>query len=355
MKKFQANALPVLIGSLPLTDHDEANRLVLKYTPEIPIWVQLPVYKEEGMIFQFTPGMPGLNFKDDEPFTDTSDERFNDDLLKFYEEYMAVAEGEKNIDDSRFAMKPDTAKGFFVLMESLKALSKPPVAVKGQITGPVTFGTALKDRNKRAIFYDEQLKDVSVKLLAMKAKWQVKKLSEFGSPVIIFFDEPALAGFGSSEFISISRQEVAACFEEVIEAVHKDGGLAGIHVCANSDWSLILDSSVDIVNFDAYSFFDTFILYADSVKKFIQSGRIIAWGIIPTLNTADIEKESSESLLTRFNQIIEKVVSLTGIGRSQLLSQSLISPSCGAGSLSLEHAVKVLQMTREVSDNLRLK
>ncbi len=353
MKKFQANALPVLIGSLPLEDHQAANRLVLKYTPEIPIWVQLPVYKEEGMIFQFTPGLPGLNFKDDEPFIDTSDERFNDDLLKFYEEYMAVTEGEKNIDDSRFAMKPDTAKGFFVLTDSLKAMPKPPVAVKGQITGPITFGTSVKDQNKRAIFYDEQLKDVSVKLLAMKAKWQVKKLSEFGYPVIIFFDEPALAGFGSSEFISISRQEVAACFEEVIEAVHNEGGLAGIHVCANSDWSLILDSSVDIVNFDAYSFFDTFILYADSVKKFIQSERIIAWGIIPTLNTADIERETGESLLIRFNKITEKVVSLTGIERSQLLAQSLISPSCGAGSLSLEHAIKVLEMTREVSDNLK--
>ncbi|MBW2200641.1 MAG: hypothetical protein JRF71_07355, partial [Deltaproteobacteria bacterium] len=55
---FQAKCLPVLIGSLPLDDHEEAIKLVLKYTPEIPIWVQLPVFKEEGMIAQFLPGFP---------------------------------------------------------------------------------------------------------------------------------------------------------------------------------------------------------------------------------------------------------------------------------------------------------
>jgi len=61
-----------------------------------------------------------------------------------------------------------------------------------------------------------------------------------------------LQGTGSSGLISISREEILICLDEMIEAVHTEGGLAGIHVCANTDWSLILDSSVDIVNFDAF-------------------------------------------------------------------------------------------------------
>ena len=57
---FQANCLPLLIGSLPINDHKEAIELVMNHTPEIPLWVQLPAYREEGMIEQFAPGLPGL-------------------------------------------------------------------------------------------------------------------------------------------------------------------------------------------------------------------------------------------------------------------------------------------------------
>lgn len=352
MENFQANSLPVLIGSLPLSDHEEAIRLVFKNTPEIPLWVQLPVYKKEGMLEQFLPGLPGLTIEKDRVFIDTSGENFDNELLGFYEDYMAVVEGEIDLDDSRFALQADTARGFFVFMEHLQALNDQPVAVKGQITGPITFGTGVKDQNGRAIFYDERIREAAVKLLALKARWQVKRLSKFGTTALIFFDEPALAGFGSSAFISIARDQVANCFEEVIEAVHSEGGLAGIHVCANADWSLVLESSADIVSFDAYSFFDRFILYPEHIKKFIEAGKILAWGIIPTLRVEDIEKETTDSLVAQWENKARQVAGL-GINMASVQAQALITPSCGTGSLSLDHAKKVLRLTKTVSDRLR--
>ncbi|MBU4127452.1 MAG: hypothetical protein KKD16_07865, partial [Proteobacteria bacterium] len=249
IKNFQANGLPVLIGSLPMDDHTEAVKLVFSYTPEIPLWVQLPVYKEEGMIAQFLSGLPGLMIEKERACIDTSAGGFGEDLLKFYEDYIAVVEGGSDLSGSRFALTKDGAAGFFEFTKQLKVVSVPLVAVKGQITGPVTFCTGMNDQNGKAIFYDEQIRDAAVKLLALKARWQVRELSKFGVPAIIFFDEPALAGFGSSAFISITKDEVAKCFNEVIEAVHSEGGLAGIHVCANTDWSLVLGSSADIVSF----------------------------------------------------------------------------------------------------------
>jgi len=350
--KFQPDGLPVLIGSLPLGDHQEAARMVFTYTPEIPLWVQLPAYPEEGMIFQFMPGLPSLTVKEDRTFINSTEDIMSDELLGFYEEYMAVSEGEKDINESRFALKPDTAKGFFVYKDFVADQDPKPTALKAQITGPITFATAVKDQNGRAIFYDEQLRDAAVKLLAVKAKWQVQQLSKFGRPIILFFDEPALAGFGSSEFISISKGEVAECLEEVIGAVHEAGGLTGIHVCANTEWDLIMDTAVDIVNFDAFSYFDKFILYPDTIKKFLDSGRIIAWGIVPTGDTADIERETPESLSAMWEEHAEAMGKI-GIDRATLLSQSLISPSCGTGSLSPKHAERVLELTRAVSDRVR--
>ena len=349
---FHAGCLPVLIGSLPLDDHEQGVELVFKHTPEIPLWIQLPSYKEEGMITQFLPGFPGLTTEKNRAFIDTTGPSFDDDILGFYEDYMAVQEGETDLDDSRFTLTADTAGGFLSFMERLQDLSDHPVAVKGQITGPITFGLGLTDQNKKAIFYDEQLKDAAVKLLAQKAGWQVRKLSSFGCPVIIFFDEPALAGFGSSAFISISRDEVVTCFEEVIKAVHDEGGLAGIHVCANADWSLILESAADIISFDAYSFFDKLILYPDHIKRFVNSGGILAWGIVPTFHADDIEKETTASLVAMWEDQVRTIEAL-GIDKSKILAQSLITPSCGTGSLSLKHATKVLVLTRQVSDIIR--
>ena len=352
MKKFEPNGLPALIGSLPITDHQEATKLVFAHTPEIPLWVQLPAYTEEGMMAQFLPGMPGLADSQGKLYINTQDASFDDAQLQFYNDYIAVTEGVTHLNDSSFILTKDTAEGFFVFTDHLKRQSSAPVAVKGQITGPITFSTGVKDENDRSVFYNEQLRDMAVKLLALKAAWQVEQLSQFNHPVMLFFDEPALAGFGSSAFISISREEVAACFEEVIDAVHARGALAGIHVCANTDWSLILDSSADIVSFDAYSYFDKFILYADQIKNFIDSGRILAWGIVPTLGEQTIANATAATLAADWEAKANQIIAL-GIDKAQLLAQSLITPSCGTGSLTLAQAMKVLQLTQDVSQKIR--
>jgi len=349
---FQAKALPTLIGGCPLTDHQEALNLVLKYTPEIPLWVQLPSRKGEGMMAQFLPGMPGLVERSGKTFVNTEKETFESDLLEFYEDYLSVTDGYKNISDSRFSLEAGTAPGFFELLCRLEKAELKPVALKGQITGPVTLGTGVVDQNNRAIFYDERLRDAAIKLTALKARWQVRELKKFGCPVILFFDEPALTGFGSSAFISISKEEISACFAEVIDAVQAEGGIVGIHVCANVEWSLVLDSSVDIVSFDAYSFFDKFVLYPDEIRKFLATGGILAWGIVPTLNVEDLEKETAGSLTALWEERVDKIESL-GINPSVITAQSLITPCCGTGCLSRDQAEKVLRITNEVSRTIR--
>jgi methionine synthase II (cobalamin-independent) len=267
---------------------------------------------------------------------------------------MAVADGDSDLSASRFSLNEETARGFFVFIEHLKRLDSLPAALKGQITGPFTFCTGISDQNKKAIIYDEQVKDAAVKLLALKSRWQVQQLKLFDCPVLIFLDEPALAGFGSSEFISISRDEISRSLEEVIAGVHAEGGLAGVHVCANTDWTLVLDSAADIVSFDAYAYFDRFILYADQIKTFLDAGKMIAWGMVPTLKPDELDKATTASLVDQWQQKAQQVEKL-GIDTDQLIAQSLITPSCGAGSLSVEQAVKVLKLTREVSEQIRQK
>ncbi len=350
--KFKADCRPLLIGSIPMVDHEKATRLIFKYTPDIPLWVQLPLLKEEGMMEQFLPGMPCVATKGDRTFIDTASEAYDTEFLQFFEEYVAVSEDEALLETSRFALSKKTARGFYTLFDKVKQMETKPLALKGQVSGPITFCTGVTDQDKRAIFYDESLRDAGVKHLSQNAKWQVKMIAELGLPSIIFIDEPALAGFGSSEFISISRSDIIGCLEEVTSAIHEGGGLAGIHVCANTDWAMVLESGVDIVNFDAYAYFDRFILYPDQIKAFVENGGMLAWGVVPTLKSEEIEKETASSIFNAFEEKVGRIVAL-GIDEAVVRAQSFITPSCGTGSLSLELATKVLELTRDVSKMLR--
>lgn len=349
---FKPQALPLLIGSIPMQDHAQATDLVLEYTSQIPLWVQLPSLPGEGMLSQFLLGLPGYVQQNEKEFIDTASQDFDQQLLAFYEEYMAVTEAGQDLENSRFKLDEQRARGFFVLLDKLQEATSDLQAVKGQITGPVTFATGIKDDQKRAIFYNEQLRDAAVKLLGLKAAWQVERLKVLKQPVIIFFDEPALAGFGSSEFISISKADVQSCFAEVIAQVQNRQGLAGIHVCANADWSLILESGADILSFDAFSYFDKLLLYSRELQDFLQKGGIIAWGIVPTLEPADIEKESVDSLFSQFQDKLQQLQD-AGLAKEKILERSLITPSCGTGSLSLEQARKVMQLTRDLSGRIQ--
>ena len=116
--------LPVLIGSLPLEDHREATGLVLSYTPQIPLWVQLPCYAQEGMMRQFLPGLPGLTVRDDRWFIDSGRDDFDQQLIDFFEDYMAVSDGAVDIlGVGRFALTEETARGFFVFLDEIAKLS----------------------------------------------------------------------------------------------------------------------------------------------------------------------------------------------------------------------------------------
>lgn len=345
-----AKCHPILIGSLPLLDHEQAMQIILSHVPELPLWPQLPKISGEGMVRQFLTGFPGLVDEDNRHLIDTGSDYFTEEMAAFYEEYITV-EGDVSIPpDSRFGLASDTAAGFFTLLDHLGRGLPARLTVKGQVTGPITTGIGTKDRDGNSILYDDNLRDMLVKMLALKARWQVEQLIQFttGVPPIVFIDEPGLVSFGSSGFAAVSREMVLETVGEVISAIKGAGGLAGLHICANGDWGPALASETDIISFDAYFYFDNFILYQEPLQQFIDRGGILAWGIIPTGDPDVVERESAESLYSKWKEQLQLLSGL-GFTERQLMEQTLIAPSCGTGSLPPKLAEKVLAMTTEVS------
>jgi methionine synthase II (cobalamin-independent) len=348
---FHPRGLATLIGSLPVADHHQGLELINRYTPAIPLWPQMPSNPKEGMLVQFMEGMIGL-VEGERTYFDTGGD-FNDQLLPFFEDYLVVSEDPEALLTSRFAISRARANGLYLLKDAVKN-SGSAVAVKGQITGPFTVLTGLQDQNQRLSYYNPSLREMIVQGLALKSAWQVRYLKETGLPVLIFIDEPALAGLGSSAFITISQDDIAQDLSQMTDAIQDAGGLAGVHVCANTEWSLLLTSNIDIISFDAYTFFDRFITCRTLIHSYLERGGIIAWGIVPTSENEKIIAATGESLVAKWE---EQAAQLANERWSipAILERALITPSCGTGSLSPELAEKVLALTSEVSATLRHK
>jgi methionine synthase II (cobalamin-independent) len=112
-----------------------------------------------------------------------------------------------------------------------------------------------------------------------------------------------------------------------------------------------LETSVDILSFDAYNYAESLSLYPREVEAFIERGGIIAWGIVPNEEKA-IENETVESIVKRLEQAMG-LLSKKGLALERLLERCLITPSCGLASLSPAAVVRALGLLSGVSRELR--
>jgi methionine synthase II (cobalamin-independent) len=334
--------LPIGIGSLPYQDPFKASEVIVKYFPDSPYWPQLPSRDfREGMLAQFTEGMPGVAIDGEKVFFHSP---FHPapEWEAFYE-----ASSEANLD--HFIMGKEYASGFYALLELLKA--KRPLLVKGQVTGPITFGLGVSDEKKIPILYDPNLKEMLLKTIASKARWQERKLGEGapGADTMIFFDEPLLSGYGSIS-MNLSKEEIIDCLNKAISALH---GLSGIHICGATDWSMIMQTGIKVIHFDAYQFFSNMFAYASELKQFLLNGGQLAWGMVPS-EEEFLRKETVPNLIKLLEERMGLFVK-EGIPEEILIKNSLLSQSCGLSSLSEAFAEKALKLTQALSSAMRKK
>ena len=131
-------------------------------------------------------------------------------------------------------------------------------------------------------------------------------------------------------------------------------GLKGIHCCGNTDWSLVLETGIDILSFDAYKYGSAVGVYAQNMAKLVQNGGAIAWGIVPNSE----EEMASETLASLQDRLEELMLQLSKIGEipfNKIVSASLITPSCSLTPLSEEGAEQALALLTRLSANMQKK
>jgi hypothetical protein len=355
---FEPKLLATAIGSVPHPTAEAALDLILANIPEAPIWPQLSARGLlEQMEIQYAEGMPRVVIDEEKGrmYFDTSGEYW-DDLAVFYETYMLAMDPDDGDGDcAALAISPAHSAGLYALEARLLARQAagagPLPFVKVQTTGPCSFSLTITDENKRLLYYNEEFRDVIVKALAMKARWQIQRLKPFAERIIHFIDEPILSAYGSSTYVAVQRDDIIALLQEMITAIHAEGAIAGVHCCGNTEWSILVDAGVDLINFDAYGFGETIAMYPAHVRRHLEGGGSLAWGIVTT--SPAVRDETAQSLATRFELMVDTLVEKSGVDRGLVLRQALVTPSCGTGSMSVPDAQRVFELTGQLSTLLR--
>ena len=340
-KDFKPHFLATGVGSLPQTNGEDALDLIWKSVPLAPHWPQLPrLGAESSFVGQYLNALieTGVIADVENPKFQVEATDWAERMTVFYTLYFEAIEGDQQALE-RFGFSSKGGEGFEVFCRNLERYgTRDAVILKGQLSGSLTLGMQITEKSRRSSYYDDNLRDMLVKNLALHAEWQTKRLKQFGLPVLMMIDDPGLYAFGAATHVTITREQLIEELNVIVEGILRQGGIAGVHVCAGMDWTLLFDSKVQVVNFDAYDYMQSMMASAEPLNRFLTRGGILSWGIVPTNPIA--WEETAQSLKTRLENNIEELVK-RGVDESLLRQQSMLTPSCGTGTLPQEMAEHV--------------
>lgn len=349
MSNFEETAwlpglLTTAVGSMPHLNPEEAVDLILGSLANAPHAPQLSRSDpREQMWIQFSENLPRfrVDLENLSYFFDTSGAP-ESEVETFYSRYLEVLEG-ASADD--FFVSPDYGRGIHVLLDRLAASGQKKKFIKVQVTGPLSFALTVTDENRKPIFYHPLFKDVAVKAMGLKAIWLIEKFSAYAENIIVFLDEPSLSAYGSSAFLGVSASDVTESLDDVISMVTSRGAMTAVHCCGNTDWGLLMETSVRAINFDAVDFMDSLAIYPDKLNNFLSRGGVLAWGAVA--NTPLVMREDADTVIRRVSNGVDLLVS-KGVSRELLTEKLLITPACGCAGLKVSETEQVYKIMKEL-------
>ncbi len=151
-------------------------------------------------------------------------------------------------------------------------------AIRGQLEGPISFGFNIIDGNDRPILFDDTIRSFMLEFMAKRINVQLARLKKLNENAFMFIDEAglqflfsAMSGYGDIK----AKGDLDLFFSQLDRP-------RGIHLCGNPDWDFLLGLDLDILSLDIYTNAEIFSSYAKSVRRFLDRGGVIVWGIVPT-------------------------------------------------------------------------
>jgi hypothetical protein len=309
MVAFEARCSTTAMGIMP---HRDVNRaLELALSMDIPFWPQLPkVSLYEDMYVQASQNFPGIAIDFDKERLIFNTARFEQELDEYF-------------------MKMDSPEAFALTAEYSRVFHKflskelqDYKAIRGQVTGPVSFGLKVLDEDLKPIIYNEEVRAILFDFIQRKVNVQYQELKKRNPNAFVWVDEPGLS-YVFSGFSGYNDQHAREDYHRFVEGLE---GPKGLHLCAEVNLPYLLDLRVEILSFDAYQIGFMPEEYAGSVAEFIKRGGVISWGIVPTESTA-LATQTPETLAEILSNYWEVISKNAGLSLNQIAVQSLVAPA----------------------------
>lgn len=306
---FEARLGTTAMGIMPHRDVDQALELVLSL--DIPFWPQLPnVSLYEDMYIQSSENFPGIaiDFERGRLVFDTS--RFRDEV----DEYFTKME-----DPQTYALTQEYSKVFKKFLSKDLQHYK---AIRGQVTGPVSFGFKVLDENLKPIIYHEEVRAILFDFIQKKVNLQYQELKKKNQNAFVWVDEPGL-GYVFSGLSGYNDQQAKEDYKDFVQGLE---GPKGLHLCADVNLPYLLELGVEILSFDAFQIGFMPKEYVGSVSEFIKKGGIISWGIVPT-DSATLSVQTPEKLASTLLGYWNTISEHTDVTIKEISKHALIAPA----------------------------
>ena len=194
-------------------------------------------------------------------------------------------------------------------------------AIRGQLEGPISFGFNVLDQDDRPILFDDTIRPFLMEFMAKRINIQLSRLKKRNPNAFMFIDEPGLQ-FIFSAMSGYGEQKAKIDLDNFFSMVD---GPRGIHLCGNPDWDFLLNLDMDILSLDIYTNAEIFSACTESIKKFLDRGGVLVWGIVPT-GYEMFAKESLGFLAMKLEGIWQHL-GKKGLDIEQIIDRSMLSPA----------------------------
>lgn len=306
---FEAKCRTTAMGIMPHRDIE--NALELSLNLDIPFWPQLPnVSLYEDMYVQTSENFPGISIDFERGRLTFQRERFQNEL----EDYFSKMENPQT-----YALSDRYS---IVFSRFLSKDLNDYEAIRGQVTGPVSFGFKVLDENLKPIIYDDEVKTILFDFIQRKVNHQYRELKKKNKNAFVWVDEPGL-GYVFSGLSGYNDQQAKRDYIDFVQGLE---GPKGLHLCADVNLPYLLELGIDILSFDALQMGFMPKEYVSSVYQFIKGGGIISWGIVPT-SYLNISRENAMNMISILLNYWGAISENTGIEMGEIAKQSLIAPA----------------------------
>lgn len=318
---FEAKCGTTAMGIMPHKDADKALDLALGL--DIPFWPQLPhASLYEDMYIQTSQNFPGIEIDFDKGRLAFHAAKFEESLADYFNKMEQI---------ETYALTPEYSVVFRkFLSQNLQGYK----AIRGQITGPVSFGFKVLDENLKPIIYNEEVKTILFDFIQKKVNVQYQELKAKNKNAFVWVDEPGL-GYVFSGLSGYNDQQAKGDYYQFVQGIE---GPKGLHLCAEVNLPYLLELGVEILSFDAFQIGFMPKEYTQSVAEFIKKGGIISWGVVPT-EFKTLEAQTPEKLASLLSSYWEVISINTDVPSEQLAEQALIAPArCCLVELTIDAA-----------------